>query len=125
MSNIQGAPLDEQIKKLLEQNLAYAKEIYLMNKKIKDYILWGRIMSLVGLLLVVVPLILSVIYLPAFLDQYLGNLLPTAGGQKGAGGVQDLLKGGNLNQADLLKAVQDQGGILNSYKSLMEGYNSN
>lgn len=121
MPNIQGASLEEQVKKLLEQNLAYAKEIYLMNKKIKSYILWGRIMSTIGLLLVVVPLILSVIFLPAFLDKYLGNFLPIAPSQK-SGNIQDILKGSNLNQAEILKAVQDQGGILNAYKNLMGGY---
>ena len=64
MSNIQGASLEEQVKKLLEQNLAYSREIYLISKKIKSYIMWGRIISIGSLFFfVVIPLILSVVYL--------------------------------------------------------------
>lgn len=66
--------MDEEIKKILEQNLALTKEIYVMTKKIKDYITFQKVMSLVYLTLIVVPIILSIIYLPPLLkgafDQY-------------------------------------------------------
>ena len=52
MTNYQGAPLQEQVKKLLEENLAYSKEIYALAQKTKHYIFWGRIMSFISLLFV-------------------------------------------------------------------------
>jgi len=57
MTNYQGAPLQEQVKKLLEENLAYSKEIYALAQKTKHYIFWGRIMSFISLLFVIVPII--------------------------------------------------------------------
>ena len=46
----------EQIKKLLEQNLALTKEIYRMTKKIKNYVAFQKVMSVIYLLLIVVAL---------------------------------------------------------------------
>lgn len=66
--------MDEEIKKILEQNLELTKEIYVMTKKIKGYVTFQKVMSLVYLALIVVPIILSIIYLPPLLkgafDQY-------------------------------------------------------
>lgn len=119
MTNFQGAPLDEQVKKLLEQNLAYSKEIYHLAKKTKTFILWGRVMSFISLLFIIVPLILGVIYLPAILQSTLGSILPVG---LNSGGVEGLLQGGNVNQEDLFKAINEQGGILNSYKNILDLY---
>lgn len=64
----------EQIKKLLEQNLEYSKEIYTMTRRIKSYITFQKVMSVIYILLIVVPIILSIFYLPPLLkgvfDQY-------------------------------------------------------
>ena len=94
----------EEIKKLLEQNLAYSKEIYRLTKKIKSYITFQKVVSVIYVLLIVVPIILSIIYLPPLLkgvfDQYKDALGLPAGGS-----IQDLLKGAsgglNLNSVDL------------------------
>ena len=108
MVNYQGAPLQEQVKKLLEENLAYSKEIYQLARKTKSYILWGRIMSLVSLLFVIVPIVLGVIYLPSILNNILSNVLPAG-----------------LNPASvesLLPAINEQGNILDSYKNILDLY---
>ncbi|PIT90419.1 MAG: hypothetical protein COU22_02290 [Candidatus Komeilibacteria bacterium CG10_big_fil_rev_8_21_14_0_10_41_13] len=112
--------MDEQIKKLLEQNLAYSKQIYLMNKKIKKYILFGKVMSLVYLLLIIIPIILGVVYLPGILSQGLGQIIPSALGNQS--GLQAIL-GDSVNQADLIKTIKEQGGPLESYKNILDLYN--
>ena len=58
----------EEIKKLLEKNLALTEEIYKMVKKVKRYTNFQKMMSLVYFLLIVVPLILGIIYLPPLLS---------------------------------------------------------
>lgn len=90
----------EEIKKLLEQNLGLTKEIYAMTKKIKSYITFQKVMSLIYILLIVAPIILSIIFLPPLLkgvfDQYKDVLGIQPGGDNS---IQGLLKGasGNLN----------------------------
>lgn len=98
--------MDEEIKKLLEQNLEYSKEIYRLTKKINHHITFQKVMSLIWLILIVAPIILSIIYLPPLLkgvfEQYQDVLgLPTGGS------IQNLLKGStsglDLNNIDINK----------------------
>ena len=103
MTNYQGAPLQEQVKKLLEQNLAYSKEIYEISKKTKRYILIGRIMSFIYLLLIIIPIILGVIYLPSFIRSSLDKILPAG-----------------INQPTDLD--NSPGGIIDSYKDILKIY---
>ncbi|MEI6597299.1 MAG: hypothetical protein WCL13_03810 [bacterium] len=85
----------EQIKKLLEQNLKLTGEIYAMTKKMKSYLAFQRLVSLFYLVLIIAPIILSIIYLPPLLsglfDQY-KQALDIQGGSSSA--IQELLKGG-------------------------------
>jgi len=119
MPNMQGAPLEEQVKILLEQNLAYSKEIYSISKKIKTYILWSRIMSLISLLLfVILPVILGALYLPAIINNFIGNLVP--GGLEQTGGLEAILGGYGLSNDDLIKMINDQGGPLNAYQNILD-----
>mgnify|MGYP006995618917 CR=1 FL=1 len=73
MTNYAGASMDEQIKKLVQENLEYSREIYELNQKIKRYIFWGRIMSLIQLLFIIVPVILGIIYLPSLAGDFIQN----------------------------------------------------
>lgn len=59
--------MDEEIKKLLEQNLEMTKEIHDMVHKIKNYINLQKFLSLFYFLLIVAPIILGLIYLPPLL----------------------------------------------------------
>ena len=77
MPNIQGAPLEEQVKILLEQNLAYSKEIYHISKKVKSYILWGRVMSSISIVVfIIVPIILGIFYWQPIVNSIMGKFLP-------------------------------------------------
>ena len=93
--------MDEETKKLLEQNLAYSREIYKSTKYIKNYVFWAQIAGVLKILIIVVPIILGIIYLPPLLrgvfDQYkdllgvqAGTANPTEGLLKGATGNLDL-----------------------------------
>lgn len=107
----------EQIKKLLEQNLEYSKEIYKMTKKIKNYVTFQKIMSVVYILLIIVPIILSIIFLPPLLkgmyNQYKEVLGLPAGGS-----IQDLFKSSSgsldLNNLDINKLPPQMKALLNS-----------
>lgn len=98
--------MDEELKKLLEKNLEYSQEIYKNTKYIKDYVFWAKIGGALKILIIVVPIVLGIIYLPSLLksafDQYRGLLGVEAGT---ANPIQSLLKGGveglDLNNIDI------------------------
>jgi hypothetical protein len=100
----------DQIEKLIEQNLRMTEDIYKMTKKIKGYIAFQKVISFIYLLLIVVPIILGIIYLPPLL----GNMFNQYNQLLGAEGfnVNDLLKGlnpagGNLNNINTEKLSPD------------------
>lgn len=82
------------IKELLEKNLELTQEIFKMTKSIKSYIVWERVFGVIKLLLIVVPIILGVIYLPPLLKNVIGQYQSLLGtqGNSGSGGFKDLLK---------------------------------
>ncbi len=119
MPNMQGAPLEEQVKVLLEQNLAYSKEIYNLAKQTKRYIFWGRVMSVISLVLfVILPIILGAMYLPTLLNDFMGSFIPGGAGQ--AGGLEAILGGYGLDNAELMDLINDQGGPLDAYKNILD-----
>lgn len=97
----------EEIKKLLEQNLKLTEEIYAMTKKIKSYVTFQKVMSLVYILLIVVPIILGIIYLPPLLKGVFDQYKSILGVEFGGNPVESLLKGGagnlDLNNIDIDK----------------------
>ena len=92
--------MDEEIKKLLEENLKYSKEIYGMTKKIKGHITFQKVMCIIYILLIVVPLILSIIYLPPLINNLFNQYQDILGDGSGANGsIFDVFKGsaGNID----------------------------
>lgn len=59
--------MDEEIKKLIEKNLEVSEEILRISKKVKSYMMWNQIMNFLKLLVIVVPIVLGIIYLPPIL----------------------------------------------------------
>ena len=110
--------MDEEIKKLLEQNLELTKEIYRMTKKIKNYINFQKVMSIIYILLIIVPIILSIIFLPPLLKGMFEQYKDVLGVGAEVGSVQDLLKdsAGNLNldNIDINKLPPQVRALLNS-----------
>lgn len=76
MSNDQDYLSNQQIKVLLDENLKQSKETLEIVKKIKRHLLFGQIMNIIYLLLIVVPIILAIIYLPSLLQNSLNSFLP-------------------------------------------------
>ncbi|MDD4611140.1 MAG: hypothetical protein PHU73_04295 [Patescibacteria group bacterium] len=76
--------MEEDIRKLLEKNYALSKETYRMVKNIRSYTRWQRFWGWVKFIIIVLPIILAIVYLPAILKDLT---------QK----YQELLRGGNAS----------------------------
>ena len=63
--------MDEEIKKLLEKNLELTKDVREMVKKIRRFVIWQQIFGFIKILLIAVPIVLGIIYLPAILEKVL------------------------------------------------------
>jgi len=92
--------MDEELKKLLEENLKLTKEIHTMTKGIKSFVLWQRIFGVLKLLIIVVPIVLGIIYLPSLIESIQQRYQEILGieGVGGAGNIFDILKSGISEQ---------------------------
>ena len=109
---------DEQIKKLLEKNLEYSREIYQQTKYIKNYVFWAQVAGVLKILLIVVPIILGIIYLPPLLKGVFDQYKDILGVEAGTGNpIESLLKGGtgslDLNSIDINKLPPQVKALLN------------
>lgn len=100
--------MDEEIKKLLEQNLELNREIFQHTKYIKNYVFWAQIAGVIKILLIVVPIIIGIIYLPPLLKNVFDQYKDLLGIQAGVSNpIESLLKGGagnlNLDNVDINK----------------------
>ena len=77
MSNNHDYLLNQQIKVLLDENLKQSKETLEIVRKIKRHLLFGQIMNIIYLLMIIVPIVLAIIYLPSLLQNSLNSFLPT------------------------------------------------
>ncbi|MFC1678115.1 hypothetical protein ACFLZ9_00080 [Patescibacteria group bacterium] len=68
----QGGYENNEIRELLNKNLELTKEILEMTKKIKKFITFQKVMSIIYILIIVVPIILSIFYLPPLLKDVIG-----------------------------------------------------
>lgn len=73
-----------ELKELLAQNLALTQEIHEMTHNIKSYITFQKVMSFVYFLLIVVPIIISLIYLPPLIQGMMGQYSSVLGGDQSA-----------------------------------------
>ncbi len=54
----------EDVKDLLKKNLELTEKIYQLTKKTNKYIFWQKIFGILKLLIIVVPIVLGILYLP-------------------------------------------------------------
>lgn len=102
---------EDEVKTILEENLRLAKETNEMVRKIKKHIAWQKAISVFYLLMFVIPLILSLIYLPPLLSgvfsqysQLLGTVQPAANPAAGGGtNVNSVLKMLNETKSQIEK----------------------
>ncbi len=64
MGNEQYQDQDQETLNLMQENLRLTREIHTMTKKIRNYVIIQRVLSVLYFLLIVVPIILGIIYLP-------------------------------------------------------------
>ncbi len=71
--------VDEDLKKILEENLALSKEIHAISKKTESYLKWLRITDIIKILIIIIPLVAAWLYLPDLLSGLsagYGDILP-------------------------------------------------
>lgn len=71
---------DEEIQKLLEENIALTKEVRDLSAKTAKYIRWMRISDIIKIILIALPLIAAWLYLPDILDFFTsgyGGIFPS------------------------------------------------
>lgn len=54
------------LKSLMEENQRLTKLVLSNTERIRKYIFWGRVMSLIYLVIIIAPIIFAVIYLPSY-----------------------------------------------------------
>jgi len=87
--------MDEEIKKILEQNLELTEKINKNTKYIKRYVITSQIFGFIKLMLIVVPIILGIIYLPPLIKDLINQYQSILGiGGEGGDLIGNLLKGG-------------------------------
>lgn len=96
---------EDNIKELIKKNLELTEEIYQMTKKIKRFISFQKLMSLFYFLIIVVPIVIGIIYLPPLINNFLNQYKGLLGGSAAPIDIIDLLKQGgassfNLNSID-------------------------
>lgn len=88
--------MDEELRELLEKNIALSEEVLTLTKKSHKILFWQRIWGTVKLLLIIIPFILGIIYLPPAIDfikhNYLNLLHSLEGVDKINTGLLDKLK---------------------------------
>lgn len=82
------------MEEMMEENLRLIHEIHKMTKSVKNYVVVQRVLSVVYLLLIVVPLIVSIIYLPPLLSGVVGQYQELLYGDRN-GQTQNVLKNSN------------------------------
>ena len=80
----------EQITALLEKNLKWSEVIYEQNKKIQRRLTWMAIGSYLRLLLILIPLIVAIVYLPKLMKQFTSVVQMNGSGSEEL--LQELLK---------------------------------
>ena len=108
--------MDEEIKKLVEENLALTKEMHQILKKVHHHFIWQRVIGFIYLLLIVGPLIIAIIYLPPIIGPMIQQYQDLLGGLSqqpsqfptGAGVNANTLE----NLQGLLNSLQKSGGSI-------------
>ncbi len=89
---------DEDIKGLLKKNLELTEEIYKMTKSVKHFVTLQRIFGVIKLLIIIVPIVLGIIYLPPLIENLVKQYQGLLGITKNP--IESLLKSG-VDESDL------------------------
>lgn len=67
------APGHDDIRELMKENLRLTKEIHSMSKYMKRFVILNQIFGVIKILLIAIPLILGIMYLPPLLNQVMSQ----------------------------------------------------
>jgi hypothetical protein len=90
--------MEQDLQKLLHENLEYNKKIFEVCVKTKRYIFWSEVFSIVKMLVFVVPLIIAVIYAIPLLQEALATYNQLMGELNKAGNLPSQMPENILNQ---------------------------
>ncbi len=85
----------------VEQNQQMLAKVYKTSEKIRKYLLWIHVSNILKTLLIVIPLLLSIIYLP----QLLKGLFPALDENLGGKETGSLMQ--KLNPKEVVKSYED------------------
>ena len=74
----------ETLENLMRENLRYSRAIFEDSQKIRKYLFWQRIISIVWLVVVLAPIVLALFWLPPLLQNLFGSYSELLGGGKNA-----------------------------------------
>ena len=57
-----------ELKELAKKNIKLSEEVLELSKKINSFVIWQRIFGVIKILIIIVPIILGVMYLPSLLS---------------------------------------------------------
>ena len=69
LSEVSESGQHSQLRQLVEENLKATRELQAKVEKINRWVVWQRIFGVIKIVLIVIPLVLGLIYLPALLKQ--------------------------------------------------------
>lgn len=67
--------LNDEQAKLLRRNLEISEELLKKTEEIKSYIKWQKFFGLVNFLMIAIPIIIGIIYLPPLIKDYLNQFI--------------------------------------------------
>lgn len=70
------------VKELLEENIRLSKAILASAEKTRKYMRWTQAMSFLRILIIVIPLVLAILYIPPFLNKLSGTFGQLYGGEQ-------------------------------------------
>lgn len=109
MSNDLGRSIEEDIKKLTEENHTLLLEVHRLTKKINRHLVWEQVMSVIKIAIIVVPLWYAYTMLGPQLKQVYGMY----SGLLGSGETADTTQDYEVNQ-EMLKNLSPE--VLNQLK---------
>jgi len=109
--------MEEDIKKLLEENLKLSRETHTMMKKMQRYAVMRTFFSFIYLLLIIGPIIIAFIYLPPLIKPYISQYQELL---DSFSAVQKNIPNGNSIPLQIPSSdpANTQSGLLNMLKNL-------
>ncbi|MFA4937439.1 MAG: hypothetical protein WC575_04125 [Patescibacteria group bacterium] len=101
----------QELKKLLEQNLEYSKEILKSTEKVRRYILTRQIFSFVKLVVIIGLIVLGFITIKPWLNQAIGTYQELLGTTDAVKGAAQSVSGENQNLLQLIDQYKATGQV--------------